>query len=73
MKIIPKERSLNIFAELARSLVSAKWNDPDGVARRSLPLTMEPWTSDDQVRVIEILRPGITKNLPRTPRIFLIL
>src|SRR3954463_4228791 len=72
VKIVPEERGLNILAELAGRLMSSEWDESDAVALRSLPFSVEPRSGYHEVRVLRIVFFCMPKNLPGSPRIFLI-
>src|SRR5579872_2975115 len=72
MQVITEEWRFDILAELARGLVSAKRDQADAFAFGRLPFSVKPGTSDDEIRVLRIILFGVAKNLPRSPRVFLI-
>ena len=59
---------LDILAKFARGLVSSG-DEPDALALRSLPFTVEPWSRNDEVRVLRIVLFRMVKDLPWSPRI----
>jgi hypothetical protein len=44
-------------------------DEPDALALRSLPFTVEPWSRNDEVRVLRIVLFRMVKDLPWSPRI----
>ena len=50
----------------------AEWHEADAVGLLGLPLAMKPGTSHDEVGVVGIVFFGVAKDLPRTPRVFLV-
>src|ERR1019366_9819159 len=72
VQIVAKRRRFNIPAELARGLMAPKRDDTDTFTLRTLPLSVIPRPRHDEVVVVRIALPGMTKNLPWSPRVFLI-
>ena len=72
MQVVAEEGRLDVFAELARGLVSSERDEPDTVSLRSLPLAVEPWAGHDEVRALRIILFRMVKDLPRAPGILLI-
>ncbi len=72
MEVVTKEGRFDILAEFAGGLVSSERDEADAVALGTLPLAVIPGTGNDEIRVLRIVLLGMTKNLPRSPGIFLI-
>ena len=72
MQVVAKKRSQNVFAKFAGGLMASKGNEPDAVALAARPLSVKPRPGHHKVRVVGIILFGMAKNLPRSPRIFLI-
>src|SRR5579864_2204943 len=72
VQVITEEWGLDIFSKLACRFMSSERHNADTVSLGCLPLPMEPWPSNDKIRVLWIAFLGMTKNLPWAPRVFLI-
>src|ERR1700684_4007482 len=72
VQVVAEKGSLNRFAEFARSFVSSERNEADAVSLAPGPFAVKPRACDDKSRMLRIVFFGVTKNLPRSPGIFLI-
>ena len=72
MQVVAEKGRFDILAEFAGGLVSAKRDEADGVSFGALPLSVKPRTGDDKIGVLRVVLFRMTKDLPRSPRIFLI-
>src|SRR6185436_3110423 len=72
VKIVAKERRFDVLTKLPRRLMTAESYQPDAVCFQRPPLPVKPGPGDHEVYVLRIALSRVTKNLPRSPRIFLI-
>src|ERR1700751_5534956 len=72
MQVIAEESGFDVLAKFARRFVSDKRNDSDLVALGRLPLAVKPRSRDNKIRAVGIVLRRVPKNLPGSPRIFLI-
>src|SRR5579872_7192840 len=72
VQIIAKEWRFDILPEFARGFVSAKWDQANAIAFRRLPFSVEPRSGDDEIGMLRVVFFGVAKNLPGSPRVFLI-
>src|SRR5207247_9945770 len=52
--------------------MTAERDQPDAVSLGGVPLTVIPRAGDHEVRVVGVVLRGVAKDLPRSPRVFLI-
>src|SRR5579863_10143105 len=72
MQVISEKRSLDVLAKFAPAVVISKRNNSDALSARALPFAVIPRSCHDEICVSGIVFFRVIKNLPRSPRIFLI-
>src|SRR5438132_13957136 len=71
VEIIPEERRLDVLAKLARRFPTER-EEADAVTLRCLPFAMKPRAHHHEIGALRVVLGGVTEDLPRSPRIFLI-
>src|SRR5258708_33910860 len=72
VQIVAEKWSQNIFAGFAGRFVSTERDEPDAVSLAACPFSVEPRARHHEVPVLRIVFFSGAKDLPWSPRIFLI-
>src|SRR5262249_50650034 len=72
VEVVAEKRSFNVFAEFSRCFMAAEGNHSDRIALGRLPFAVIPRSGHHEIGVIGIALRGVTEDLPRSPRIFLV-